>query len=182
MKLHDVGVPPLELDAVEGLDPALGPQLEQELELRVAVGSCPGQVPELLVVGEVHAGPGVGDEVVLVPVAELGPLDGQALPLALEPVWKGAGGGLLQGGLRGLELLQMEGLIPVLSRVEVVGAGGVGAESHVGQPSVGVLFEKLKQKVKTFLFHALRRMRFGPKTSLHYVTSFKGGFIAAFEV
>ena len=76
MKLHDIGVPPLELDAVEGLDPALGPQPEQELELRVAVGSGPGQVPELLVVGEVHAGPRVGDEVVLVPVAELGPLDG----------------------------------------------------------------------------------------------------------
>ena len=46
----------------------------------------------------------------------------------------------------------MEGLIPVLSRVEVVGAGRVGAESHVGQSRVGVLFEKLKPKVKTFLY------------------------------
>ena len=46
----------------------------------------------------------------------------------------------------------MEGLKPVLSRVEVVGAGRVGAESHVGQPCVGVLFEKLKQKVKSFLY------------------------------
>jgi len=40
----------------------------------------------------------------------------------------------------------VEGLVAVLRGVEVVDAGGVTGEGHVGQTRIRILFEKLKQK------------------------------------
>ena len=105
------------------------------------------EVGKLPVVDKVHAGPSVGDKVVLVPVAEVGPLDGQPLPGALQPVREGAGGGVHWFRLsRPLEFLQMQGFETVLGRVEVARASGVAAEGHVGQTSVGILFEQLEMQ------------------------------------
>ena len=49
----------------------------------------------------------------------------------------------------GLLLLgHVEGLVAVLRGVEVVDAGRVGGEGHVGQTRLGVLLEELQEKTE----------------------------------
>jgi len=75
-----------------------------------------------------------------------------SLPLALHPFREIAG--RLGRGLDGrgrrrrswLELLEVQGLVAVLGRVEVVGASGVTREGHVGEARVWVLLEELEEK------------------------------------
>ena len=47
-----------------------------------------------------------------------------------------------------LLLCHVEGLVAVLRGVEVVDAGRVGGEGHVGQTRLGVLLEELQEKTE----------------------------------
>ena len=43
----------------------------------------------------------------------------------------------------------MQGLVAVLGRVEVVGAGGVAGEGHVRQTGVWIFLEKLQKRIRS---------------------------------
>lgn len=135
----------MELGTVEAGCSALSLQLEEELQITLATLTGLGKAHELVTVDKVHAGAPVRHKVVFIPISELGAFNGQTLPFSLEPIGENASGRLLLLWFNEvLKLLQVEGLEPVLGRVQVPVASQITAEGHVGEASVGIFFEQLQ--------------------------------------
>lgn len=142
MEFQHVRVPSLEERTAVGSGSAVGGQEEQISLAFKAIKALLGRRHFRDTVAS------VGEEVVLVSVRELAIIsDCQSLPVALHPGGKlapGAGDHNVLWLVRLLDLLHMEGFIPILGSVEVIHARRVAREGQVSQPCFWVLLEELQ--------------------------------------
>lgn len=108
-------------------------------------------------------------EVGLVPIYHFSSFNGHAFPLALHPIGENTLGMSWGLGLFFCQFFQMEGLVTILSRVQMVDTGWVTGKRHMCQARIGILFEELKtreerenEKIRPRIYYSLSEPRTPP--------------------